>query len=34
VGIEFPGGKLLGNAKNVTMRFDATYMKLAADGKL
>jgi NitT/TauT family transport system substrate-binding protein len=34
VGIEFPGGKLLGNGKNVTMRFDATYMKLAADGKL
>ncbi len=34
VGIEFPGGKFLGNSKNVTMRFDATYMKLAADGKL
>jgi NitT/TauT family transport system substrate-binding protein len=34
VGIEFPGGKMLGNAKNVTMRFDTTYMKLAADGKL
>jgi NitT/TauT family transport system substrate-binding protein len=34
VGIEFPGGKTLGNAKSVTMRFDATYMKLAADGKL
>jgi NitT/TauT family transport system substrate-binding protein len=34
VGIEFPGGKMLGNAKNVMMRFDATYMKLAADGKL
>ncbi|MET0987403.1 MAG: putative urea ABC transporter substrate-binding protein [Steroidobacteraceae bacterium] len=34
VGIEFPGGKTLGNAKNVKMRFDASYTKLAADGKL
>jgi len=34
VGIEFPGGKTLGDAKAVTMRFDASYMKLAADGKL
>ncbi|HXR51225.1 MAG TPA: putative urea ABC transporter substrate-binding protein [Steroidobacteraceae bacterium] len=34
VGIEFPGGKTLGNAKAITMRFDASYMKLAADGKL
>lgn len=34
VGIEFPGGKTLGNAKNVKMRFDASYMKLAADGTL
>ena len=34
VGIAFPGGKTLGDAKNVKMRFDATYMKLAADGKL
>ena len=34
VGIEFPGGKLLGDPKKVTMRFDATYMKMAADGKL
>lgn len=34
VGIEFPGGKTLGNAKSITMRFDASYMKLAADGKL
>jgi NitT/TauT family transport system substrate-binding protein len=34
VGIEFPGGKLLGNPKSVSMRFDASYMKLAADGKL
>lgn len=34
VGIEFPGGKTLGNAKNVKMRFDAGYMKMAADGAL
>ena len=34
VGIEFPGGKVLGNAKNVKLRFDATYMQLAAEGKL
>ena len=34
VGIEFPGGKTLGDPKNITMRFDASYMKMAADGKL
>jgi NitT/TauT family transport system substrate-binding protein len=34
VGIAFPGGKTLGDAKNIKMRFDTTYMKLAADGKL
>ena len=34
VGIEFPGGKTLGNAKNVKMRFDATYVKMASEGKL
>jgi NitT/TauT family transport system substrate-binding protein len=34
VGIEFPGGKLLGNPKSVTMRFDVSFMKLAAEGKL
>ncbi|MFL6547326.1 MAG: putative urea ABC transporter substrate-binding protein [Povalibacter sp.] len=34
VGIEFPGGKTLGNSKNLKMRFDPTYMKLAAEGKL
>jgi NitT/TauT family transport system substrate-binding protein len=33
IGIEFPGGKL-GSASNVKMRFDPTYVKLAADGKL
>lgn len=34
VGIAFPGGKVLGDAKNVKMRFDAEYMQMAADGKL
>lgn len=34
VGISFPGGKVLGDAKNVKMRFDAEYMQLAAEGKL
>jgi NitT/TauT family transport system substrate-binding protein len=34
VGIAFPAGKSLGDAKNLTMRFDPSYMKMAADGKL
>lgn len=34
VGINFPDGSTLGNPKNVKLRFDATYMQLAADGKL
>jgi NitT/TauT family transport system substrate-binding protein len=34
VGISFPGGKTLGDAKNVKMRFDASFTKLAVDGKL
>jgi NitT/TauT family transport system substrate-binding protein len=34
VGIEFPGGKVMGAAASTTMRFDISYMKLAADGKL
>jgi NitT/TauT family transport system substrate-binding protein len=34
VGIEFPGGKSMGAVANTTMRFDVSYMKLAADGKL
>lgn len=34
VGIGFPDGTTLGNSKNVKLRFDPTYMKLAADGKL
>lgn len=34
IGIAFPGGKVLGSEKNVKMRFDASYMKMAADKKL
>lgn len=34
VGIGFPSGATLGSTKNVKLRFDATYMQLAADGKL
>lgn len=34
VGMSFPGGKTLGNAQNVTLRFDDSFMKMAADGSL
>jgi NitT/TauT family transport system substrate-binding protein len=34
VGIAFPGGATLGDKTNIKMRFDTTYMKQAADGKL
>ncbi len=34
VGISFPGGKTLGDAKNIKLRFDTTYMEMAAAGKL
>ena len=34
VGIAFPGGQTLGDAKNVKLRFDDRFMKLAADKKL
>jgi NitT/TauT family transport system substrate-binding protein len=34
IGIEFPGGKILGDPKNVKLRFDPTYVQAAADGKL
>lgn len=34
VGMTFPGGRTLGDPNNVKLRFDATYMQLAADGKL
>ena len=34
VGIELPNGKTLGDPRNIKMRFDASYTKLALDGKL
>jgi NitT/TauT family transport system substrate-binding protein len=34
VGIQFPGGKSLGDGRNVKMRFDSAFTKLAMDGKL
>jgi len=32
IGIAFPGGKVLGDKGHVMLRFDPTYMKLAATG--
>ncbi len=34
IGISMPNGKLLGDAGNTKLRFDTTYMQMAADGKL
>lgn len=34
VGVGFPGGKTLGDTKNIKLRFDAAYMKMAAEKKL
>lgn len=34
VGMSFPGGKTLGDPNHVTLRFDDSYMKMAADGGL
>lgn len=34
VGIAFPSGKILGDANNVKLRFDTSFMAMAADGKL
>lgn len=34
VGISFPDGSVIGNPKNVKLRFSVDYMKMAADGKL
>lgn len=34
VGIAFPSGSTLGSKSNIKLRFDASYMKMAADGKL
>lgn len=34
IGMSFPTAKTLGSASNVKLRFDASFMKMAADGKL
>ncbi len=34
VGMSFPGGKTLGDPDNVTLRFDDSYMQMAAEGAL
>jgi NitT/TauT family transport system substrate-binding protein len=34
IGIAFPSGKVLGSASNIRLRFDSSYMAMAADGKL
>jgi NitT/TauT family transport system substrate-binding protein len=34
VGMSFPHNKTLGDANRVTLRFDASFMQMAADGKL
>jgi len=34
VGIQFPGGKTLGDAQNLKMRIDSAYTKMAMDGSL
>jgi NitT/TauT family transport system substrate-binding protein len=34
LGIEFPGGTVLGKTDNVLFHYDDTYMKMAAEGKL
>lgn len=34
IGIEFPGGKVLGDKANIKLRYDASFMQMAADGKL
>lgn len=34
VGIAFPDGTVLGDANNVKLRFDPTFMQMAADGAL
>lgn len=34
VGMEFPGGKTLGDSANIKLRFDPSFMAMAAEGKL
>ncbi|HMP61623.1 MAG TPA: putative urea ABC transporter substrate-binding protein [Phenylobacterium sp.] len=34
IGIEFPGGRILGDAQNVKLRFDPSFTQMAAEGGL
>lgn len=34
IGIQFPGGKVLGNTQNIKLRFDPTYVSAAVAGQL
>ncbi|MGF1621455.1 MAG: putative urea ABC transporter substrate-binding protein [Rhodomicrobiaceae bacterium] len=34
VGVEYPGGKVTGDEANVKLRYDTTFMEMAADGQL
>jgi len=34
IGMTFPGGKTFGDTKNIKLRFDDTFVKMAAEGKL
>jgi NitT/TauT family transport system substrate-binding protein len=34
VGIQFPDGTVLGDTNNVKLRFDPSFMQMAADGAL
>jgi NitT/TauT family transport system substrate-binding protein len=34
IGIQFPDGTVMGDKSNVKLRFDSTFTKMAAEGKL
>ena len=34
IGVAFPDGSVFGDKANVKLRYDATFMQAAADGKL
>ena len=34
VGIEFPDGSIMGDSGNVKLRFNDSYMEMAADGEI
>tara|TARA_A100001391_G_scaffold142053_1_gene99820 strand:- start:29948 stop:31033 length:1086 start_codon:yes stop_codon:yes gene_type:complete len=34
IGMSFPGGKTLGDTNNITLRFDDSFMQMAAEGAL